>query len=503
MAKTTHQDRQRTDFVQGQLFEETLLSGLAAKRIDEGAHDGTVTIVAPSMSGYWPEPHDRVIGAGYPESIGGTELRIDRSAEAVLKPGDSEQVRPSVPIQDSRQSGVVHGGEVADRSEATSIDGGDEVDDEQSGGFGNGVQAGEVRPVLAEGVGAWSSGSCHVGETDAIPHSVVDVESNVRPNSVTSIRYVVVSNQQQLGKGVAEVIENYHPRGRRHDWHLDRNFVIAAVVDTEPNVAYQSRDLIGNVAPLVHWCRTVAGLPQTREIVFAQATIEEYIATGCPQLSSGSKANRRTQLNKVSQALFGSDTWQHARQQPFRPSDAPAPYSAAEQVAFRSWAASQSTASKRLNAGILIGLGFGCGLSSEDINPLRVDDIANDNNGVHVLVRGRRARIVTCRADWEQYLLDAVEAIEPGAFLFRHKRRSYKKGSNYYSHFIERECTGDLWLNSQRARVTWLVHHMSHATALNTLLTAAGIKDTKALGRYLGFVAIPDTAEAARQLRSA
>jgi len=302
---------------------------------------------------------------------------------------------------------------------------------------------------------------------------------------------------------VSEAIENYRPQGRKHDWHLDRDFVISAVKDVDPIVVYEARTLIGNITPLVHWCRAVAGLPQTREIVFAQQTIEEYIATGCPQLNSGSKANRRTQLNKVSQALFGSDTWQHARQQPLKPSQAPAPYSAAEQIAFRSWAAAQATAAKRLNAGILLGLGFGCGLSSEDINQVLVDDITIDECGVHVQVNGRRARTVTCLAGWESYLRDAADIVPPGRLLFRHQRPGFRKGSNYYSHFIERECSGDLWLNSQRARVTWLVHHMSHTTALNTLLTAAGIADTKALGRYLGFVPVPDPTEAARQLRNA
>lgn len=71
--------------------------------------------------------------AKYAESSDGPVPQVDRGAEAVFRSGGSGQVRPSVPIQGSGQSGVVHGGEIADRSDAASVDGGDEVDEGDTG----------------------------------------------------------------------------------------------------------------------------------------------------------------------------------------------------------------------------------------------------------------------------------------------------------------------------------------------------------------------------------
>lgn len=173
----------------------------------------------------------------------------------------------------------------------------------------------------------------------------------------------------------------------------------------------------------------------------------------------------------------------------------------AEQAALRSWAASRPTPKMRRDAGVLLALGLGCGLSAEDINPLRAGHVDVTDRGVDVHIGGRRARTVTCLAAWEALLSDAVAAVGADELLFRSRRPSARPGSNYYSHFVERNANDGPRLNSQRARVTWIVHHLTCGTALNTLIAASGIRNGEALGRYLDFVPAPDPDEARRQLR--
>ena len=299
---------------------------------------------------------------------------------------------------------------------------------------------------------------------------------------------------------MADAIDNFKPQ-RRKDWHLDREFVTAAVRAAEPHVAYEARQLLSDVAAHVHWCRTVAGLPQTVEAVFAKQTVEEYIAHGCPNLADVSRGNRRSALRRVAEVLL-PDVWETARTVPYTASRAPAPYSTAEVAAFRSWANSRPTATQRADAFALIALGIGCGLSPEDINPLRAEQVTITADGVLVTVSGRRARTVVCRRGFESELLEAVDGIESDQFVFRRNRPDSRAGSNYLSHFVDRHTpVGQLRFNGQRARVTWLVHHLNVGTPLAVLLAAAGIKKVDGLDRYLPYLNAPTSADTHRLLR--
>lgn len=299
---------------------------------------------------------------------------------------------------------------------------------------------------------------------------------------------------------MADAIDNFKPQ-RRNDWHLDRAFVTASVRAAEPHVAYEARQLLTDVAAHVRWCRAVAGLPQTVEAVFAKQTVEEYIAHGCPNLAAVSRGNRRSALRRIAEVLL-PDVWETVRTVPYTASRAPAPYNTAEVAAFRSWANSRPTITQRADALALIALGIGCGLSPEDINPLRANQVTITTDGVLVAVSGRRARIVVCRREFEGELVDAVDGIEPDQFVFRRNRPDSRAGSNYLSHFVDRHTPdGQLKFNGQRARVTWLVHHLNVGTPLALLLAAAGVKKLDALDRYLPYLAAPTTEDTHRLLR--
>lgn len=299
---------------------------------------------------------------------------------------------------------------------------------------------------------------------------------------------------------MSDAIDNYRPR-RRNDWHVDREFVTAAVRAAEPHVAYEARILMSDVAAHVRWCRVVAGLPQTIEVVFAKRTIEEYIARGCPTLAPVSKGNRRSALRRVAEVLL-PDIWKPERKLPYTASRAPAPYSQRDVTVLRSWASSRPTDEQRRNAVALLALGLGCGLAPEDINPLQGRQVTIGDAGVSVQVEGRRARTVTCLATWEADLAAIVESVRHDDFVFRRNRPGSRAGSNYLSHFVDRTTPdGQVKLNGQRARVTWIVHHLTVGTPLPVVLGASGVRTVDAFERYLHLVPSPDANTAAQLLR--
>lgn len=171
-------------------------------------------------------------------SVGRLEHGVQRDAEPVFEAGDGGEVRPGVPVEDAGDSGVVDPGELADDPQAASVDGVVKIAGEPSCDFGDGVVAGRIGPVVGVGVRRGADGTCHDNSLDgtaATPRVGVSGRSGlyVTPPSYDVVRY----QHSSTGSAVSEAIDNYRPRNRKHDWHLDQGFVTAAVHDSRPRVA--------------------------------------------------------------------------------------------------------------------------------------------------------------------------------------------------------------------------------------------------------------------------
>ena len=59
------------------------------------------------------------------------------------------------------------------------------------------------------------------------------------------------------------------------------------------------------------------------------------------------------------------------------------------------------------------------------------------------------------------------------------------------------------YMSTQRARVTWIVHHLNSGTPVRTLLLASGIQHIEGLARYEQFIDDPDQAAYFAALRRA
>lgn len=291
------------------------------------------------------------------------------------------------------------------------------------------------------------------------------------------------SNEHSAGKPLAD----YSPVLDARVWAAIADFTLASVADTVDVLPYDTADLNSAATRLVSWCWESAGLPLERHIVFHRDTIARFISVGCPELKAASRGNLRSQLLRMSEVLAQPAP---RRLEALPPSDPSAPYSADELVSLRSWASGQSTAARRANAGVLLALGAGAGLSASEIGELRVADIQVDELGVLVNVAGSRARSVPVLREWEDALIERAASIDPRKYAFRENHTTFYP--NLVSNFVDRGHPTRLRLTTQRLRATWIVYHLEAGTPVVALMEAAGVWSLEAFTRYAPFVTHPE-----------
>jgi integrase len=299
------------------------------------------------------------------------------------------------------------------------------------------------------------------------------------------------------GGSVTERIERYTPEIPLDYWNAIEEFVRSCVADAQPTTAYSVKALLGALTQLARWAWQL-GYELERRVVLDRFTIEEFIATGCPTTwSNASRGNCRSQLFRISEALLGADA-RTPRLIPMSTSAPSKPYDAQEIVALRSWADGQVTPTRRRDALMLLSLCAGAGLATEDLLALRVRDIQEVLGCLLVNVTGRRARQTAVLAQWEEKLADILSSMSPDTYVFRTLRTTEK--SNAVTNFVS-EASGTNKPNSQRLRATWIVHHLSVATPVNVLMSAAGVRSLEALTRYVQFVPGIEASEVRARLR--
>ncbi|MFN3707392.1 hypothetical protein [Microcella sp.] len=297
-----------------------------------------------------------------------------------------------------------------------------------------------------------------------------------------------------MGATIAEALARYQPKMDTAYWRQIGPFVVDCVDLASPDTRYSDKELFAAAAPLTLWAWQSAGMELERHQVFSRATIERFIDSGLTGYSTSASRNTlRSRLNRMSEILHSSQTITRALR-PLGNSDPMTPYTPADVVQLRSWAAAQQTESRRRNAHILLALGLGAGLTAKELLAVRSDDITCTDEGVHVAVTGARPRQVTVLREWETHLLDAQE----DGWLFRQRRHGHNRNliTDFVSHSEQR-----VDLQTRRMRSTWIVHHFTVGTPTLVLLAASGVQSLVSLDRFVRFAPLPNPIEASRRLR--
>lgn len=299
---------------------------------------------------------------------------------------------------------------------------------------------------------------------------------------------------------MAHKITTFEPTMSARDWATVEAFSRSVVADAAPKTTAAAVDLLTAVSRLALWCHKTAGYPLERPVVFDRDVISEYVTHGCPELrTKGSRGTRRSLLLRVAEAVLPPQE-RVARLEALCVANPRAPYTPAEQISLRSWAAGQVTAQRRQDCHVLLALGLGAGLSAGEMMTLRVGDIETDDDGVLVHVHGKRDRVVPVLGQWEHALITLRTTCLPDELALGASRSTMN--ANWVSNFVYKT-SGSFKPTSQQMRNTWIVHHLTARTPFYALVVAAGLETTEMLDRLLRFVPRPTQDEVRTALRKA
>lgn len=277
------------------------------------------------------------------------------------------------------------------------------------------------------------------------------------------------------------------------------DFARHAVADCADRTPYDGTELLRAVTALAEWSSR-RSVVLDRTAVFARDNIVAHINSGLNDFGRGTRTNRRSQLLRVAEALL--DPALAPRRLPaMAPSDPTAPYSEDEQAALLGWAQKRKRTKRCDDAMMLLALGFGAGLSAQEVMGVRAADIVVTDDAVLVRVTEGRVRTVPVLQKWETALRERAAALEATDNIFKPGRTG--AGKNLISNFVASAKADGVHAQTQRMRSTWLVQQMAARTPLPALVEAAGVDSLEALTRYLPFVATPPAVGSVALLRAA
>ncbi|KQO97498.1 hypothetical protein [Leifsonia sp. Leaf264] len=291
----------------------------------------------------------------------------------------------------------------------------------------------------------------------------------------------------------------YRPTFDPKLWTTIEPFVSEAVADALPQVTYRETELYVAIAPFVRWSWETAGMPLDRLSIFNVHLVERYVAVGLAHYTVAGRGTMRSRLLRVCDCLVGAEM-ETRKLRGYRPSDASRPYTAKEITILKSWAKGLSTSARRHDAEVILALGIGAGLSSDEINRLRVEAITSDDVGTLIDVFGAMPRRVPVEPEWERVLTECSERLPGDAWAISRQRGD--NGQKLVTNFIARTRPDHL-LTARRMRATWIVHHLNAGTALIPLLRVAGLNKPEALDRFLPYAGVVSDDEAIRSVRLA
>jgi hypothetical protein len=137
------------------------------------------------------------------------------------------------------------------------------------------------------------------------------------------------------------VIASYVPAENPPGWQRVADEVRTVVTTALPFTCYPASELMGALSKLALFA-DAEGQPLQADLWLTREYIERFVLVGCAHLGESSRANYRSKLLRLREAVIGGDciTGKPAR---LSGSQASRPYTRAEQVALWSWACGQPT----------------------------------------------------------------------------------------------------------------------------------------------------------------
>lgn len=280
-------------------------------------------------------------------------------------------------------------------------------------------------------------------------------------------------------------------------WATIGPFTIEATAEAALRTPYEDRYLVTPMAQFVAW-QWMSGVALDRAEMFTRDAVDTFIRDQTKEMSKGSRANYRAVLRRVVE-VFEVPKGAPSKRLALTAASPAAPYTEAEEAAWRVLMGNQATELRRENGEVLLALGFGAGLATEDIALLFGPHIVKVRKGIEIDVPGRRARVVPVLSEWEDILFAAAERVGDQR-LFLPNRDGHTR--NLVSNFVAKLSAEKPGLSVPRMRASWIVRLLNGGIKTNVLMTLAGVADPEALARYVQFMDPVPTEDAHAAIRA-
>jgi integrase len=263
-------------------------------------------------------------------------------------------------------------------------------------------------------------------------------------------------------------------------WETIGPFIEAAVADAAAVTGRAPRTLFPATVALVLWGWQTRGTPLERRRIFRRRVVEEFIHRGMGNNLNGSKATHRATLSLMVEALNPADSVREHR--PIPRSAPTRPYAPSDIAALHSWAQSQGTPRRQLDAMALLTLGLGAGLATRELLSVRTSDLELRDDHVLIIVWESRPRLVPVLPEWHKPLRRIVNDLNFNDWFFCPGRTKVYPGQ--VTDFLQRART-TMDVRPSRMRATWLLGHFIAGTPPRELLRISGLKNLAALDQLI------------------
>ena len=298
---------------------------------------------------------------------------------------------------------------------------------------------------------------------------------------------------------ISAAIRVYKPeRMARHLWSDEMaEFTRTAVTDFGPLNGPEASSYMRSLGRLVINTVKVQCEPLERRIVFDGVTIDGFYKNILAKKPAG--RTERLRLFRLAAELHEFDP-DRRDAGPRYSAKTRAPYRPLEIVRLLSQGRTRSTASRRHNWQLLVALGAGCGITSEEAVNLKLDDVLIQPDHIEVRVGGARTRSVICIADWEHRLAALLrsELIVDYAVLTTNRP---KYAAGWTANYIASMASWDTGFSMERLRSTFTVRHLEAGTSSLHLLRMLGVRQFSTIERLIPYAEVPSVSDYATTLR--
>lgn len=282
---------------------------------------------------------------------------------------------------------------------------------------------------------------------------------------------------------VGEVVSSWRPRLCSP---AEADFARRVVLSCSPVSAARARSLLWASSRLATFGAEI-GLSPTEADLLRPSVIERFVMVGLSGASGSRRRTVRANLRfvgaRVAPSQFPPDPVALERLRTARP------YTEAEIAAFLSLAAAQPTVARRMRATGLICLGAGAGLVGSDLRLVRGRDVVCPSGALSVRVVGRRARLVPVLRRYSEALVSSADFAGDGFVVGGVSPERHNVTHRLVDSLSGGEDLGRL--SVPRLRASWLAT-VVRACGLPEVLSAAGLRDSKALFDIVSYLGVPD-----------